>query len=128
MRIVLAHAIFYLFSSFREIMPWSLCNHTWNTPLCSERMREGPIDNQTINDVRLNQISLNISTKTTRVSSADEYYHIYMLGINKSKGLTELGSIKIDLLLCLIAIFVLMYICIRHGVKSTGKTVKRQFK
>ena len=56
----------------------------------------------------------------SKVSSADEYYHIYMLGINGSKGLTDLGSIKADLLLCLIGIFILMYICICRGVKGTG--------
>lgn len=79
--------------------------------------------NQQNPHARLNPISSNISMKTTRVSSADEYYHIYMLGINNSKGLTDLGPVKIDLLLCLISIFILMYICIRHGVKSTGKHV-----
>jgi hypothetical protein len=36
---LLAHAVFYLFSSFREVMPWSLCSHSWNTDSCSERMR-----------------------------------------------------------------------------------------
>jgi hypothetical protein len=100
-----AHAVFYLFSSFREIMPWSLCSHSWNTHLCSERMRIG-------NETKTNE---------SEVSSADEYYNIYMLGINHSKGLTNLGSIKIDLLLCLISIFIVMYMCIYRGVKSTGK-------
>jgi len=112
----LAHAVFYLFSSFREIMPWSLCTHSWNTPLCSERMKI--FYNQTID-------AKNFSNETqkdqSKISSADEYYNIYMLGINHSKGLTDLGSIKIDLLLCLISIFILMYVCIYRGVKSTGK-------
>lgn len=107
----LAHAVFYLFSSFREIMPWSLCTHIWNTNLCSERMRGENLTNQTY-------ISLN---QTERTSSADEYYNIYMLGINHSKGLTDLGYIKVDVLLCLISIFILMYMCIYRGVKSTGK-------
>jgi len=109
--ILSAHAVFYLFSSFREVMPWSLCTHSWNTPSCSERMRLENLANQTT-------IS---SNETKKISSADEYYNIYMLGINHSKGLTNLGSIKIDVLLCLISIFVLMYLCIYRGVKSTGK-------
>lgn len=93
-------------------------------------MRVESIDNRTGERVyaseyphvhRLNQTGLNHSILQQRISSADEYYHIYMLGINHSKGLKDLGTIKVDLLLCLISIFVLMYICIRHGVKSTGK-------
>jgi len=115
-KINLAHAVFYLFSSFREIMPWSLCSHTWNTHLCSERM-----NNQTFNEPE-NSSTLNHTQ--SKISSADEYYNIYMLGINHSKGLTDLGYIKIDLLLCLISIFILMYICIYRGVKSTGKNKK----
>lgn len=91
-------------------MPWSLCSHPWNTPLCSERMRSnGSLNSTDYND--------------SRISSADEYYNIYMLGIDRSKGLHDLGSIKIDLLLCLISIFVVMYMCIYRGVKSTGKAV-----
>ena len=104
---IIAHAVFYLFASFREIMPWSVCTHSWNTPLCSERMH-----NQTMNE--FNQ---------TKVSSAEEYYNIYMLGIHRSKGLTDLGHIKVDLFLCLILIFILMYLCIYRGVKGTGKAV-----
>jgi hypothetical protein len=131
---IVAHAVFYLFASFREVMPWSSCSHKWNTPLCSERMRVESMGNRTDERVyaseyhRLhpfNQTSLNNSILPQRVSSADEYYHIYMLGINHSKGLSDLGPIKVDLLLCLISIFVLMYVCIRHGVKSTGKALRR---
>jgi len=102
-------------------MPWSLCSHTWNTPLCSERMRIGNLNNRTGEGIYLNQIQKNESMNLSRISSADEYYNIYMLGITHSKGLTDLGYIKIDLLLCLISIFILMYMCIYRGVKSTGK-------
>jgi hypothetical protein len=60
-------------------------------------------------------------TNVTQVSSAYEYYHIHMLGINRSTGLTDLGSIKVDLLLCLITVFAVMYICVYRGVKGTGE-------
>lgn len=29
--VVLAWALFYLFSSFRSPLPWSICSNTWNT-------------------------------------------------------------------------------------------------
>ena len=93
-------------------MPWSVCSHSWNTYSCSERMQQEYQNNKTLL-LFLNQ---------SKVSSTEEYYRIYMLGINRSKGLHDLGSIKIDLLLCLISIFLLMYLCIYRGVKSTGKT------
>lgn len=104
-----AHALFYLIASFQRIMPWSICSHPWNTDACSERMK--------LSDTKTENFTLN----NTKVSAADQYYHIYMLGINHSNGFTDLGSIKIDVLLCLITVFILMYICICRGVKSTGK-------
>ena len=129
---LLAHAVFYLFSSFRENMPWSSCAHPWNTRFCSERMRSDSFVNQTSQQMPIhgNQPSFIgtrngtlYSVQEQKISSADEYYNIYMLGINQSSGITDLGSIRIELLLCLIFIFVLMYMCIRHGVKSTGNSV-----
>ena len=114
-------------------MPWSLCSHTWNTPACSERMHftnNSSRTDQLIDFVQMNSTFIfdetqkNSSIVDSKRSSADEYYHIYMLGINHSEGLTELGSIKTDLLLCLISIFIVMYLCIHRGVKSTGKVIK----
>ncbi|CAF1399401.1 unnamed protein product [Rotaria sordida] len=119
---IIAHAVFYLLASCRAIMPWSLCTHSWNTPLCSERLRKEPINNQTIQENCFNRTTL-LCINESKISSAEEYYNIFVLGINRSKGLTDLGYIKIDLLLCLILIFILMYICIYRGVKSTGKAV-----
>ncbi|CAM2712471.1 unnamed protein product [Rotaria socialis] len=118
---IIAHAVFYLFASFRRIMPWSLCSHSWNTRLCSERLRPDEINNQTFGDIHSNGSLPYINE--SKISSAEEYYDIYMLGINRSTGLNDLGSIKTDLLLCLISIFILMYVCIFRGVKSTGKAV-----
>ncbi|CAF1412175.1 unnamed protein product [Adineta steineri] len=118
---IIAHALFYLISSFHEIMPWSVCGNSWNTRFCSERMRINYIHNETIEQVSFNETLLD--NQDLQVSSAEEYYNIYMLGIDRSKGLTDLGYVKIDLLLCLITIFILMYICICRGVKGTGKAV-----
>ena len=105
-------------------MPWSLCTHSWNSRFCSERMRIGNnTDEKVIYLTEINELfSLNESlTNMTRISSAAEYYNIYMLGINRSTGLNNLGHIKIDVFVCLISIFVLMYFCIYRGVKGTGK-------
>ena len=115
----LAHALFYLVASFRKIMPWSVCSHAWNTIHCSERLSLEAMKNRTAQEMTSH--TSNVWMNQSKISSADEYYHIHMLGINGSKGITDLGAIKIDLLLCLITIFVVMYFCIYRGVKGTGK-------
>ena len=44
-----------------------------------------------------------------------------MLEINKSSGIDDLGGIKWQLLLCLMAVFLLVFFCCWKGTKSTGK-------
>jgi SNF family Na+-dependent transporter len=108
---IIAHAVFYLFASFRETMPWSTCDNYWNTVNCVKRV-----------DV-FKRNSTNLSLNKTYVSPAEEYYNLYMLKIQESSGIDDLGPLKIDLVLCLATVYFLMYCCIYRGVKSTGKAV-----
>lgn len=34
--VIIAWALHYLFSSFTAELPWTHCNHTWNSPRCSD--------------------------------------------------------------------------------------------
>ena len=149
---IIAYSVFYLFASFRLVMPWSTCNNPWNTANCYERVESlrdstrdisvlyhhnrmrggsgsssattsslsGPYNASNYN-TSLAEMSQTMSNQT--VSPAEEYYYLYMLGINKSSGLHDLGPIKLDLALCLALVYILMYVCICKGVKSTGKAV-----
>lgn len=56
-------------------------------------------------------------------TSAEEYFNRNLLGIHKSSGIDDLGPIKYDLAACLALVYVIMYLCICNGVKSTGKAV-----
>ncbi|XP_016886529.2 sodium-dependent dopamine transporter-like [Cynoglossus semilaevis] len=33
--VVITWALYYLFSSFQDPLPWQNCNNTWNTPNCT---------------------------------------------------------------------------------------------
>lgn len=117
---IIAHSVFYFFASFREVMPWSTCNNYWNTKNCTERVDVyyGDENNQ------LSNRTIKITAKNgTHTSPSEEYYNLYMLKIQHSTGIDDLGPLKLDLVLCLAAVYFLMYICIYKGVKSTGKAV-----
>lgn len=43
--VVIAWALFYLFSSFVADVPWKHCNNTWNMPTCEDAL----IVNKSIN-------------------------------------------------------------------------------
>ncbi|CAF0951290.1 unnamed protein product [Brachionus calyciflorus] len=102
---IISYSVFYLFASFRLVMPWSSCNNEWNSDKCIERIYE------------------NNSSVVNPVSPAEEYYKRFMLGIHKSTGIDDLGPIKLDLVVCLALVYLLMYLCICKGVKGTGKAV-----
>ena len=110
---IIAHSVFYLFASFRETMPWSTCDNYWNTINCIER----------VNSFKNPKLNVSSNLNLTYTSPAEEYYYNYMLKMQNSTGIDDLGPLKIDLVLCLACVYLLMYLCIYKGVKSTGKAV-----
>ncbi|XP_061073489.1 sodium- and chloride-dependent GABA transporter 2-like [Conger conger] len=108
--IILAWALFYLYFSFSSELPWASCSNTWNSDKC--------IDVQ-----KLTKIPCDHTANWTNNSSsaAIEFWERRVLLI--SGGIEEVGSVRWELLLCLITMWVICYFCIWKGVKSTGKAV-----
>ncbi|XP_073177063.1 sodium- and chloride-dependent GABA transporter 2 isoform X4 [Lepidochelys kempii] len=104
--IVLAWALFYLFSSFTIDLPWGSCDHEWNTENCVEFQKANG--------------SLNVTTENA-TSPVIEFWERRVLKI--STGIEHLGSLRWELSLCLLLAWVICYFCIWKGVKSTGKVV-----
>ncbi|XP_075015173.1 sodium- and chloride-dependent GABA transporter 2 isoform X30 [Calonectris borealis] len=104
--IVLAWALFYLFSSFTIDLPWGSCDHEWNTGNCMELQKA----NSTFN-----------VTSENATSPVIEFWERRVLKI--SDGIQHLGSLRWELALCLLLAWIICYFCIWKGVKSTGKVV-----
>ncbi|XP_069716692.1 sodium- and chloride-dependent GABA transporter 2 isoform X4 [Phaenicophaeus curvirostris] len=104
--IVLAWALFYLFSSFTINLPWGSCDHEWNTENCMELQKA----NSTFN-----------VTNENATSPVIEFWERRVLKI--SDGIQHLGSLRWELALCLLLAWIICYFCIWKGVKSTGKVV-----
>ncbi|XP_032432477.1 sodium- and chloride-dependent GABA transporter ine [Xiphophorus hellerii] len=97
--IVITWALYYLFSSFQAPLPWQSCNNTWNTPNCTDH-----------------------ATNSSHSSTASqEFFRYKMLG--QTSGVEETGTLRWELFLILILAWILIYLCIFKGVKSTGKVV-----
>ncbi|XP_069484687.1 sodium- and chloride-dependent betaine transporter [Ambystoma mexicanum] len=103
--VILAWAIFYLFSSFTATLPWAHCNHTWNTANC--------VDYSTQPD--------NWTATGTPTSPVIEFWENRVLGL--TDGIHNLGTVRWELALCLLLAWIVCYFCIWKGVKSTGKVV-----
>ncbi|XP_035241072.1 sodium- and chloride-dependent GABA transporter 2-like isoform X1 [Anguilla anguilla] len=106
--IILAWALFYLFFSFSLQLPWASCSNTWNSDHCVEFSNRNLTTNWTQQP--------NYSS-----SAATEFWERRVLAI--SGGIEEVGSVRWEVLLCLIIMWVICYFCIWKGVKSTGKVV-----
>ncbi|ESP00226.1 hypothetical protein LOTGIDRAFT_54242, partial [Lottia gigantea] len=103
--IIFVWCLMYLGTSFHNPLQWTHCNNTWNTRNCSEFVFN------TSERVEWNATSsiLNI----TNVSPAIEFWRHYVLEIS---SLEESGSVVWKLLVCLIALYVLVYICMWKGM------------
>uniref|UniRef100_G1LS39 Transporter n=1 Tax=Ailuropoda melanoleuca TaxID=9646 RepID=G1LS39_AILME len=107
--IILAWATYYLFQSFQSELPWAHCNHSWNTPQCME---------DTMRKNKSLWLTLSANNFTSPVT---EFWERNVLSL--SSGIDDPGSLKWDLALCLLLVWLVCFFCIWKGVKSTGKVV-----
>uniref|UniRef100_H3BX90 Transporter n=1 Tax=Tetraodon nigroviridis TaxID=99883 RepID=H3BX90_TETNG len=99
--LVITWALYYLFSSFQAPLPWQHCNNTWNTANCT-----------------------NHATNSSYSSTASqEFFNLRYRMLEQTSGVDEPGTIRWELCLLLILAWILIYLCIFKGVKSTGKVV-----
>uniref|UniRef100_A0A671QJY7 Transporter n=1 Tax=Sinocyclocheilus anshuiensis TaxID=1608454 RepID=A0A671QJY7_9TELE len=92
--VIITWALYYMFSSFQSEMLWDNCNNTWNTANCTDR-------------------------KGTLLLLASQYYKV----LERTSGVEETGTLRWELFLLLLLAWILVYLCIFKGVKSTGKVV-----
>uniref|UniRef100_T1KQK1 Transporter n=3 Tax=Tetranychus urticae TaxID=32264 RepID=T1KQK1_TETUR len=128
---ILAWAMFYLFSSFTDKLPWSSCENEWNTNACRKFDTKNCTAHKGIMDsdgdcILQENVSQEIwqnltSSKYNSKTASDEYFHNFVLEI--SSGIHELGSIRIELALCLLICWLIVFFCLVRGVKSLGKVV-----
>lgn len=126
--ILLAWALYFLSSSFSMELPWIHCNNTWNTAFCWESMGNGTK-------------ALNESMKNSKYTPASEFFKYMIrdefltktynnclfsravLEMQWSKGLHDMGYPKWQLVVCLLIIYLMLYISLFKGVKSSGNRI-----
>lgn len=138
--VILAWAIFYLFSSFTSLLPWKSCDNWWNSDHCMSNYDRARLPYRCTNetftfemnkteDFNLTAVMINnpgFSCKqfydgNKYVSPVREFWERYVLEI--SDGIDEPGNIRWQIALCLLAVWIMCYFCIWKGIKWTGKVV-----
>uniref|UniRef100_A0A8C7QVV1 Transporter n=1 Tax=Oncorhynchus mykiss TaxID=8022 RepID=A0A8C7QVV1_ONCMY len=121
--VILAWGLYYLFQCFQPELPWAKCNQPWNTDRCVE---------DTVRKNKTLMLAANITNFTSpnennilsysfKIVSRHSSFRRNVLSI--SSGIDDIGPLKWDLALCLLAVWIVCFFCIWKGVKSTGKVV-----
>ncbi|KAI4488584.1 hypothetical protein M0802_011474 [Mischocyttarus mexicanus] len=141
--VIIAWALRYFFASFSGMLPWTTCNNPWNTPLCREfdvNVSYGFNEQSLSNDIDFDPaynitgiFSVNdpfdvlalTSTKNNskHTSAAQEYFNRAILELHQSAGIHDLGTIKWDIALCLLVVYLICYFSLWKGISTSGKVV-----
>ncbi|CAL1541962.1 unnamed protein product [Lymnaea stagnalis] len=95
---IIMWCFFYLFHSFQSPLPWSEC------PTYTSR------DNRTV------------VVEECELSGPSSYFW-YRRALDISPGIGDIGGIKWKILLCHILSWIVVFLCICKGIKSSGKVV-----
>jgi len=109
---VLTWAMYYFYRSLTYTLPWGSCNNFWNTELC--------IDASNITAVNVSK-AVEAATNIKYKAAVDEFWENEVLQI--TKDITEVGHFRPGLVLCFFLAWLICYLCVCKGVKTTGKIV-----
>ncbi|XP_067658339.1 sodium- and chloride-dependent glycine transporter 2-like [Haliotis asinina] len=98
--VILAWSLYYLFGTFSEFLPWTLCTSEWNTHLCVG------VNGTGLSHVKTTPLSSDVITPM--ISSTEEYWSKHLLQM--STGIGDPGSIRWQLLLCLVGAWMSVFI------------------
>uniref|UniRef100_A0AAR2K1R9 Transporter n=1 Tax=Pygocentrus nattereri TaxID=42514 RepID=A0AAR2K1R9_PYGNA len=96
--VIIAWTFYYLGNSFQSPLPWS-CDASANAKFC------------------------NTTNTTISLSPSEEFWNDRVLGVRSSKGLHDPGPVRWELALCLLAAWVIIFLCMLKGIRSSGKVV-----
>ncbi|XP_044266712.1 sodium- and chloride-dependent glycine transporter 2-like isoform X3 [Tribolium madens] len=116
--VIIAYPLFFLANCFQSKLPWTNCDHSWNTEHCVKLGGQNAVKNHTNETFLLHQ---NDSFENRMKTPADEFFHYHILQISDS--IEDQGGIVWPLLLCNVIAWVITYLCIIKGVKTVGKVV-----
>uniref|UniRef100_A0A8C5QZZ9 Transporter n=1 Tax=Leptobrachium leishanense TaxID=445787 RepID=A0A8C5QZZ9_9ANUR len=120
--VVICIAFYYFFASMNRILPWTYCNNLWNTKNCAGVL--SPSSNITLN-LTAHQDLLNLTSAVNqtfkRTSPSEEYWRKHVLQLSGDIG--DFGEVRLPLLGCLALSWVVVFLCLIRGVKSSGKVV-----
>lgn len=124
--LIITWVLYFLGMSFTSELPWASCDNWWNTPRCSSKNESAQrlsaaFGNST--DVSSCPVTsdANETSDVRHMTAAEEFWQFNVLEL--SSGIHRLGHIRWQLLVCLFCAWLLVFLCLCKGIKSSGKVV-----
>ncbi|XP_065369688.1 sodium-dependent dopamine transporter isoform X2 [Calliphora vicina] len=140
--VIIAWSLRFFFASFTKTLPWTSCSNYWNTENCRPFEQQaggglsvmGNISDIFMNSTITSELNVTFSNLTSTLSTtlphserfqsaASEYFNRYILELDKSEGLHDLGAIKWDMAACLLVVYLICYFSLWKGISTSGKVV-----
>lgn len=120
--VVMSWAMLYLGSSFTSQLPWTHCNNTWNTEFC--RQGSLPITARSDENVTGVQrlIAIEFSNSSSRLRTPGQEFFDRRI-LQMTDRVTDMGEVQLELAICLLIAWILLYVTIRKSVRWSGKAV-----
>nr|KAF6380381.1 solute carrier family 6 member 9 [Myotis myotis] len=119
--VVICIAFYYFFSSMTNVLPWTYCNNPWNSPDCAGVLDASNLTNGSQPAALPSNLSHLLNRTLQRTSPSEEYWRLYVLKLSDDIG--NFGEVRLPLLGCLCVSWVVVFLCLIRGVKSSGKVV-----
>ncbi|GFO09380.1 sodium- and chloride-dependent glycine transporter 1-like [Plakobranchus ocellatus] len=110
--VIIAWTLYYLFSSFRAVLPWSHCGNSWNDEYCIDESHNGTGDG----NLTVGNLTSNLS-----VPASEQFWERHVLQL--SSGIEEPGNMRWELMGCLALAWLCVFFCLFKGVKVLGKVM-----
>lgn len=134
--IIITWTLYFLYMSFRAVLPWSSCDNSWNTENCYLHSNNeatdvnstsfmwnatsvGNMTHELLKYVNTTDVLKNETVK--QITPSEEFWENRVLKM--TDGIENFGGIRWELLICLIIAWVLVFLCLCKGVKSSGRVV-----
>ncbi|XP_060253442.1 sodium- and chloride-dependent glycine transporter 1 isoform X1 [Ovis aries] len=118
---VVSIAFYYFFSSLTSVLPWTYCDNPWNTPDCVSVLDNPNITKSVQPPALLGNVSQALNLTLQRTSPSEEYWKFYVLKMSDDIG--NFGEVQVHLLSCLFVSWVVVFLCLMQGIRTSGKVV-----
>lgn len=120
--VIISWTLYYFVRSFASPLPWSHCNNTWNTELCSTR-EEHNATNFTALNVSVEVVGNTMMPRAKLRTPSEEFYEFEILGMRDGYDINNIGYPRWQLVIALLAAWIFIFACLCKGVKTSGKVV-----